>query len=170
MKNKKIIISVLAFSLMFMFNLNNFAHKKNTEKPLSIPYKLICSELIQRDINDVTYSGQIRSDEGLKKFLDTYRLREKSIEVLNRTDFSKKVLVFGANDNIAEKLEDYKYIKNTNVCFLDYYDSGIKYKLGHTEEGKKYSDITIIEIANNYTFPHIRIRRLVKKGLSILFK
>lgn len=172
MKIKKLIVFALVFSSLVTFNPYSFAHEENIEKPISIPYKLIHSELIQRDINDVTYSGQIRSNEGLKMFLAAYSIRKEFIDILNQTDFSKKILVFGVTDNIRERLEAFKYSKNTNVCFLDYYTSGIMYKLGPVEEGKKYSYITIIEIDNSYKFPYIRIRRFVKikKGLSILFK
>lgn len=169
MKIGKLFLFSLVFSLLVMFIPNIFAQEDKIGKPINIPYKLVHSELIQRDKDDITYSGQIRSMEGLNKFIDTYGISKTIISILTQADFSKKILVFGLTDNIRERLEDFKYSKNTYICFLDYYESGIEYKLGPAEKGMKYSYITIIEIDNNYKFPHIRIRGFEEKGLSILF-
>jgi hypothetical protein len=128
-----------------------------------IPVKEVFSNLIVREQDDRVYSGQIRSEKGLAKFADKYSV---DLQVEGGIDFKKQMLIFGITDEIHTGAFQFLRDANLNDFVLDYRDTGIKYKLGRPGEGKKYSIIQVFLLEKIEGIRHVRVKNLVRNGLS----
>ena len=126
----------------------------------------VFSELIVRNRDDREYSGQIKSQEGLKVFSSKYSLGLK----LKKVDFEKQMLIFGVTDNISTRAFRLLKQKKLRSFCLDYYDSGIVYKLVVLEEGRKYSYVQIFLIDRIEEISHIEVKNLIRDGLSKVYE
>ncbi len=131
-----------------------------------IPFKEIFLKLIVRDREDRVYSGQIKSEKGLAAFSRKYALDFKPQGI----DFKKHMLIFGITDNISTRAFRFLKRKGMNVYVLDYYETGLKYKLRMPETGKKYSYIQIFLTDRIEGIPHIAVKNFVVGGLSEVYE
>jgi len=124
------------------------------------------SKLIVRDTVDRIYSGQIKSEKGLSEFSLKYMLDLK----IKSVDFTNQMLIFGITDSISTRA--FRFLKNKKIhafC-LDYYDTGIKYKLKHLQKCKKYSYVQVFSVDRIERIPHIKAKNLVRNKLSKTYK
>ncbi len=128
----------------------------------SIEIKEILSTLIIRDENDRTYSGQIKSKDGLAEFEKIYGVKVEGINI----NFNEQMLIFGVTDEISTRAFQLLKHKNLQSFTLDYTDTGIKYKLKRPDEGKKYSYLQIFIIKKVGKISHINVKNLLRNGLS----
>ena len=79
------------------------------------------------------------------------------------------MLVFGITGNISTRVSRFIKYKNSNSFYLDYYDTGIRYKLMVPEKGKRYYYLQIFIIDRIDEIPHIRVENL-EQGLSKIYE
>ena len=137
------------------------------ESPYSeIEIREVFSKLIVRDKWDREYSGQIKSEKGLEKFLKKYSLDLKALNV----DFENQMLIFGVTNNISTRAFRFLKQDKLNSYVFDYYDTGIQYKLAVLNKGKTYSYMQMFLINKIDGISHIRVKNFVQDKLSIVYE
>jgi hypothetical protein len=120
-------------------------------------------EIIQRNHEDRYYSITICSANGWKEFKTIYAVKKEYMI----PDFSGEILIVGLNDRMSEKVTGLIYNKKTRKYFIDYADSGKKYKMRLPNVGKKYTGVTIIKANLDCSiYSHVGVRRMGGDGLS----
>lgn len=118
--------------------------------------------LIERNKGDKVYSGVIMSENGLEELLGHYgNLKYKK---LPKFDWENNILIFGITDKISTRIANLKHNQSKGY-YLDYYDSGIKYKLKILSDGMKYSYLEIRSVAKNIVISHLFVKNFETNGL-----
>ena len=132
----------------------------------SIKVSEVYSSLTARDEEDRVYSGQVNTAAGLEEFKRAYKIDTN----LNDIDFDNQMLIFGITDEISTRA--FQFVKNAkaNSYVLDYYDSGIKYKLASPGYGKKYSHVQVFVLKKIDGISHVRVKNFVAGGLSKVYE
>jgi len=130
-----------------------------------IEVREIFSGLITRNCGDRVYSGQVRSREGLAQFEKSYGIERAVLEI----DFERQMLIFGITDDISTRAYQFLRQKSMKTFVLDYFDTGIRYRLPIAEKGTKcsYLQVFILERIDGVT--HIGVKNLVRDGLSKVY-
>lgn len=131
----------------------------------TIKINAVFSKLITRHRGDRVYSGQIKSEAGLMEFEKTYAVKLDDLKV----DFNKQMLIFGITDEISTQAFQFLKQEKIKAFILDYFDTGIKYRLRIPDEGKKYSYIQAFILKKIEGIPHIKVKNLVRNGLSKVY-
>ncbi|MFH1548161.1 MAG: hypothetical protein ABID32_02480 [Candidatus Omnitrophota bacterium] len=155
---------VILFTMIFIFITLGCA-KTTGNSSIEIEIKEVFAKLIVSDIGNSLYSGQIKSQVGLEEFARQYSL---DLGIKN-VDFKQKMLVFGITGNISARVSRFIKYKNSNSFYLDYYDTGIRYKLMIPKKGKRYYYLQIFIIDRIDGIPHIRVKNL-EQGLSKIYE
>lgn len=132
----------------------------------NVPVEQVFERIITRERYDSVYSGQIRDAEGLAEFERNYGVEAAPPEI----DFKKQMLVFGINDNLSSRAfqllqQDWSV---RSILTLDYYDTGIRYRLALPPEGKKTSRMQVFIMERIDGVSHVRVKDLVR-GLSKVY-
>jgi hypothetical protein len=135
------------------------------------PYEKIMIEpvflqMITRDQADRVCSGQIKTQSGLTEFEKVYGITLARQDV----DFGKKMLIFGITDSITTRAFQFLKQKKIRSFTLDYADTGIEYKLGMPEEGKKHSYLQVFILDRIDGIANVRVKNLVVNGLSKVYE
>lgn len=140
-----------------------------SDKEIGPYYKIeiepVFSKLITRDSDDRTYSGQILTKSGLDEFEKTYGVDVDD----SGFNFGSKMLIFGITDDITTRAFQLLKQLNTRALILDYHETGTKYKLGVAEDGMKHSYVQVFALKRMEGVPHIRVKNLVRNGLSKVY-
>ena len=139
--------------------------KVESEIYQTIRTKAVFSELITRDNDDRVYSGQIKSEAGLREFEKTYGVQLDDLKV----NFKKQMLIFGITDEISTRVFQFLKQKKIRSIILDYAETGIKYKLVMPDEGKKHSYVQVFILKRIEAISHIKVKNLVRNGLSKVY-
>jgi hypothetical protein len=131
-----------------------------------IEIKEVFSELMARGAYDRVYSGQIKSKTGLADFSRKYSL-DLNVENI---DFEKKMLIFGITDDISTRAFRFLKQKQLSLFCLDYYDTGIRYKLRIAGDGKRYSYAEVFLLDRIEGIQHVAVKNLVRSGLSKVYE
>lgn len=131
-----------------------------------IDFKEVLSKQIVRNQEDRVYSGQIKSEKGLVDFSQKYSLNLKPENV----NFKKQMMIFGITDSISTRAFQFLRQESIRSYVLDYYDTGIEYKLRIPEKGKKYSYVQVFLIDRIERIPHIKVKNLVRDRLSKVYE
>ncbi len=132
----------------------------------SIRINEVFSKLIARDLDDRTYSGQIKSKTGLAEFEKAY-----GIKLSNRNlNFDTHFLIFGITDDFSSRAFQFLEQKKLGHFILDYVETGIKYKFRGLDKGKKYSFLQVFVLKRIEGISHIMIKNMVLHGVSNVFK
>ena len=132
----------------------------------TIKIKEVFSKLMTRDKEDRVYSGQIKSEDGLSKFKQTYGIELESVSV----DFQKQMLIFGITDSISTRAFQLLQDKTTGTIVLDYADTGVEYRLLAPGEGKKHSYLQVFILDRINGIAHVRVKNLEQNGLSKMYE
>lgn len=162
MKKTLFILAVAALAILLIYLSKIKAEPKPYQK---IKIKEVFSSLITRDEADRVYSGQIKSKAGLTEFENTYNIKIENLKI----DFNKDMLIFGITDNISTRAFQFLKQEISASFTLDYFDTGIMYKLAAPDEGKKYFHIQVFVLNKIENIPHIKVKNLVRDGLSIVY-
>jgi hypothetical protein len=125
----------------------------------------VFSELITRNADDRTYSGQIKSEAGLAEFENLYEVKLQNITV----DFKDQMLIFGITDNISTRAVQFLKHEHIQSFVLEYTDIGIQYKLKAPDKGKKHSYLQVFVLKKIDGVSHIKVKNLIRNGLSKVY-
>lgn len=131
----------------------------------AIKIKEVFSKRVIRDKYERVYSGQIKSEAGLKEFQKTYEI-DVGVQDVN---FKKKMLIFGITDEISTRAFQFLKQEKIKSFTLDYADTGIRYKIAIPEEGKKYSHLQVFLLDRIENIAHVGVKNLVRDGLSKVY-
>jgi len=129
---------------------------------VALPYRVVHDQMMYlRDKDDRRYN--VWTDDPAKA---TALLESFAVDAPAFTLKKGEVLVAFLQDDITEALTGVMCYKATGECFGDYADTGVMFKLGPTPEGKKHSHLTVVIFTPPVQQSHIRMRAMVRGGLS----
>jgi hypothetical protein len=132
----------------------------------TIGIREIHAQILSRDEGDRVYSGQIRSEAGLRRFRERFGIDSEMPSI----DFEKNMLVFGLTDRITTRAYRLVAMDLIRYYVLDYSETGIKYKLMPPGEGKKHSYLQIFVVERIEGIAHVQVRNFMGNGLSRIFE
>lgn len=128
----------------------------------TLEHKVIHDERnYSRDAKDRRYSIWTADTDKAVKLLKDFGIAVPDFQLREG-----EVLAIFMNDKITEDLIQVVNKKGTSITFADYADSGIRFRLGPLEKGKKYSHVTAIVFTPVGTPGHLGMRGMVSGGLS----
>ena len=131
---------------------------------IDIPFQILGTEMVLRESNDKIYSAVICTEKGWLDFIKAYPLSQK----YKLPNFNKQVVIVTMNDMLHEDITGFKR-SGERSFFVDFSDSGRRFKLGRASEGKQRVNISVLSIEWGCTIPHVGIRSGRKNGLSIRY-
>lgn len=131
----------------------------------SIKISEVFSKMIVRDSGDRVYSGLIRSADGIREFEKAYGIDLGNLKV----NFATQTLLFGITDNFSSRAFQLLEQVELKRLTLDYGETGIAYKLGGLEQGKKYSFLQVFITGKINGNPHISVKNSINNGVSKFF-
>ncbi len=155
---QKLIILACFFLTVCVFNSDTVEAVNSIDVIESNP---VLGRMIVRDRDDKTHSGVIMNEKGLEECLEHYGVK---LDKLPAVDWRKSILVFGVTDRFSTRIADLKHDRRPYIdqYYLDYYESGVRYKLGKLPKGMKRSFLEIREIPRGIDIPLLRVKNFLR--------